>query len=83
MSEHRTGARRSIWQGDAPIPEGPPLEGDVETDVCVIGGGLTGLTAALSIAREGRRVVLLERHRIGGGVTGSTTAHITSLVDGD
>ena len=48
----------------------PALHGSVEADVCVIGGGLAGLTAALWLARAGRSVVLLEAMRIGWGASG-------------
>jgi glycine/D-amino acid oxidase-like deaminating enzyme len=46
------------------------LQGYEEADVCVVGGGLAGLTAALSLARFGRSVVLLEAQRIGWGASG-------------
>ena len=48
----------------------PALGGDVETDVCVIGGGLAGLATALGLAERGRRVVLLEARRLGFGASG-------------
>jgi hypothetical protein len=48
----------------------PALEGEVEADVCVVGGGLAGITAALTLARFGRSVVLLEAERIGWGASG-------------
>ena len=48
----------------------PPLTDEVEADLCVIGGGLTGLSAALHGARAGMRVVLLEARRIGWGASG-------------
>lgn len=47
-----------------------PLEGDHETDVCIIGGGYTGLSAALHLSERGYRVTLLEAHRIGSGASG-------------
>ena len=43
------------------------LSGDVETDVAIIGAGMTGLTAAVHLASSGRRVVIVERDRVGGG----------------
>jgi gamma-glutamylputrescine oxidase len=48
----------------------PTLSGELEADVCVIGGGFTGLAAALNLAEAGRSVVLLEAERIGYGASG-------------
>lgn len=48
----------------------PPLVGDAECDVVVAGGGLTGLTAAWTLAQRGRSVVVLERGSVGGGLAG-------------
>ena len=48
----------------------PPLEANVSTDVCVIGGGLTGLSTALNLAERGYSVVLLEASKIGWGASG-------------
>ena len=48
----------------------PTLDGDLETDICVIGGGFSGVATALSLAERGRRVVLVEANRIGWGASG-------------
>jgi gamma-glutamylputrescine oxidase len=48
----------------------PPLAGAIETETCVIGGGLAGLTTALELAARGRPVVLLEANRVGWGASG-------------
>ena len=48
----------------------PRLDGDCKADVCVIGGGFTGLSAALNLAEQGLDVVLLEAERIGFGASG-------------
>jgi gamma-glutamylputrescine oxidase len=50
--------------------EHPPLHGSVRADVCVIGGGFTGVSAALNLAEAGFDVVLLEAERIGFGASG-------------
>jgi glycine/D-amino acid oxidase-like deaminating enzyme/nitrite reductase/ring-hydroxylating ferredoxin subunit len=50
-------------------------------DVVVIGGGITGVTAAYLLTRAGKRVCLLERDRLAAGDTGHTTAHLTQVTD--
>jgi len=61
----------SYYAASAPIePPGPPLAGELRCDVCVIGAGLTGLTAALELAARGFDVVVLEGQRIGWGASG-------------
>jgi len=51
-------------------PHRPPLEGETEADVCIIGGGYTGLSAALHLAERGYKTLLLEAKRIGYGASG-------------
>lgn len=51
-------------------PLRPALGGDHATDVCVLGAGYTGLSAALSLAERGYRVTVLEAHRVGWGASG-------------
>jgi gamma-glutamylputrescine oxidase len=51
-------------------PARPTLEGDTRADVCVIGAGIGGCSAALDLASRGYRVVLLEAHRVGWGASG-------------
>ncbi|MEM8838718.1 MAG: FAD-binding oxidoreductase [Pseudomonadota bacterium] len=58
------------------IPHYPGLEGDIETDVCVIGAGYTGLTAALFLAKAGIPVVVLEANRVGWGASGRNGGQI-------
>ena len=48
----------------------PPLQGVVETDTVIVGGGLAGLTTALELARAGIRVIVLEAQSIGFGASG-------------
>ena len=54
----------------------PPPVGEVHCDVCVVGGGLTGLTAALSLAERGLRVTLLEANTIGWGASGRSGGQV-------
>ena len=52
------------------LREAPALQGDVTCDVCVVGGGFTGVASALELAERGYKVVLLEAQRIGWGASG-------------
>lgn len=53
-----------------PIPDYPALDGSLDCDVCVVGGGLAGLSAALNLAERGYSVVLLEGSRLGHAASG-------------
>ena len=65
------GMERSYYVATAnPFAPAPRLEGEITADVVVIGGGYTGLHAALSAAERGYSVVLLEAGRIGWGASG-------------
>jgi glycine/D-amino acid oxidase-like deaminating enzyme len=69
----------SVWIETGPAqPSFPPLGVDVHADVVVIGGGIVGITTALLAQEAGADVVLLEANRLVHGVTGHTTAKVTS-----
>ncbi|WP_376874210.1 NAD(P)/FAD-dependent oxidoreductase [Albirhodobacter sp. R86504] len=61
-----------------PFPAQPSLRGEVSADVCVIGGGYTGLSAALELAERGFSVVLLEAQRVGFGASGRNGGQVGS-----
>jgi glycine/D-amino acid oxidase-like deaminating enzyme/nitrite reductase/ring-hydroxylating ferredoxin subunit len=67
----------SIWL-ETTGPEFPRLERDIAADVAVVGGGIVGVTTALLLHEAGARVVLIDANRIGHGVTGHTTAKVSS-----
>jgi glycine/D-amino acid oxidase-like deaminating enzyme/nitrite reductase/ring-hydroxylating ferredoxin subunit len=69
----------SPWLDGAAHPERPALGRDLEVDCVVVGAGIVGLTAALALRRGGANVVVLEGRSVGAGVTGNTTAKLTSL----
>jgi glycine/D-amino acid oxidase-like deaminating enzyme len=64
-------AVRSLWAATAtPAPELPRLESDVRADVAIVGGGYSGLSAALTLQQRGIRPVVLDAHSIGWAASG-------------
>ena len=64
-------AQNSYYAATAtPLPEQPKLKGHVTADVCVVGAGLAGLSAALELANKGYKVILLEGRRVAWGASG-------------
>src|SRR5512132_561713 len=70
----------SVWHAGAPTTNFPSLPGDAETDVVIVGGGITGITLAALLADAGRRVVVLEALRVGEGTTGHSTGNLYGVV---
>lgn len=66
-----------------PLPPFAPLKRHHDADVCVIGGGLTGLSAALHAAKAGHRVILLEAQRVGWGASGRAGGQINGGLNWD
>jgi glycine/D-amino acid oxidase-like deaminating enzyme/nitrite reductase/ring-hydroxylating ferredoxin subunit len=79
MHPTTTSAAQGLWLHTASAPTYPALERELETDVAVLGGGITGLTTALLLKRDGARVAVVEAARVGSGVTGCTTAKVSAL----
>src|SRR5262249_10296154 len=61
-----------------PAPSRPPLAGDAEADVCIIGGGYTGLSAALHLAERGYKTLLLGAERGGYGAPGRSGGQLNT-----
>jgi glycine/D-amino acid oxidase-like deaminating enzyme/nitrite reductase/ring-hydroxylating ferredoxin subunit len=76
-----SGASRSLWMKDGELARHEPLAGDAHADVCVVGAGIAGLATAWLLAREGRRVIVLDDGPVAGGETGRTTAHLANVMD--
>ena len=71
---------KSSWQPTR-AEKYPRLKKNQHFDVVIIGGGITGLSAAFFLKQAGKTVCVLERDRIGDGDTGHTTAHLTAVTD--
>ena len=61
-----------------PLAAFPPLHGATRADVCIVGGGYTGLSAALHLRQRGYDVVLLEAHKVGWGASGRNGGQVGS-----
>lgn len=74
---------RSYYAASLREPTGyPRLEGGIEADVCVVGGGFTGVATALTLAERGYAVALLEANRIGWGASGRNGGQLINGISG-
>ena len=68
----------SIWKSQVEMPKFERLEGNKKTDVLIIGGGMAGVLCAYFLQQAGVDYMLVEKRRVGSGVTQNTTAKITA-----
>jgi glycine/D-amino acid oxidase-like deaminating enzyme/nitrite reductase/ring-hydroxylating ferredoxin subunit len=68
----------SLWIATTPETSYAQLPGDISVDVCILGGGITGISTAFLLKQTGATVAVVEASRIVERVTGNTTAKITS-----
>ncbi|MEO4048119.1 FAD-binding oxidoreductase [Pseudomonas sp. CAU 1711] len=66
-----------------PVPERPELQGEVETDVCIIGAGYTGLSTGLFLLENGFKVTILEAAKVGFGASGRNGGQIVNSYSRD
>lgn len=77
-----SGQTTSVWMATAKeIPSDGQLTENQHADVAIVGAGIAGMTTAYLLAREGKRVVVLDDGPIGGGMTARTTAHLVNALD--
>lgn len=69
---------QSIWKQEVQFKSREKLTQDIETEVAVLGAGITGILIGYFLKQAGHEVVLLEANRVCGGQTGNTTAKITA-----
>jgi glycine/D-amino acid oxidase-like deaminating enzyme/nitrite reductase/ring-hydroxylating ferredoxin subunit len=77
----QAGITLSLWTAITEVPQYPPLIRNLNADVCIIGAGITGLTCAYFLCKEGKNVIVIEDGTIASGETARTTAHITNIID--
>ncbi|AXI09812.1 FAD-dependent oxidoreductase [Oceanobacillus zhaokaii] len=77
FSEHP----KSYWRDLIDFPNFARLDQDIEVDIAIVGGGITGITSAYLLANEGLKVAILEADQLMNGTTGHTTAKITAQHD--
>ncbi len=75
------GRTTSVWMASATMQGEAPLSADVHADVCIVGAGIAGLTTAYFLAKEGKKVIVVDDGPTAGGDTCRTTAHLVSALD--
>jgi glycine/D-amino acid oxidase-like deaminating enzyme/nitrite reductase/ring-hydroxylating ferredoxin subunit len=85
MSLHPAGSTDSvsIWIDTSPSTRYRTLSKSLETDVAIVGAGITGITAAYLLSQQGLSVSLIEKGRVAMSESGHTTAHIIEATDAD
>jgi glycine/D-amino acid oxidase-like deaminating enzyme/Rieske Fe-S protein len=71
----------SIWQDTEQMPRFSSLRQNISVDVCIVGGGIAGITSAYLLMKEGKSVCLLEDMELASGQSGRTTAHFVTALD--
>ncbi|MDD3743272.1 MAG: FAD-dependent oxidoreductase [Lentimicrobiaceae bacterium] len=72
---------QSIWKDTASIHNHQVLNRDISADVAIIGGGVTGISTARLLARQGLKVVVAESLKVGGGTSGHSTGNLYVTID--
>lgn len=81
MDSIHSNETHSLWHRQKEAVYLPPLDQDIEADVCIIGGGIAGLTTAYLLLQEGFNVVVVEKSTFCKGQSGRSTAHLTVALD--
>lgn len=79
-----SGATDSVWVHNEPYSKRvsfPKLDKDIETDVCIVGSGISGITIAYELVKQGVDVTMLEARDILSGESGRTSGHLSADLD--
>lgn len=79
MIQHLPKKSQSFWLDFTSASNYPSLSENISVDVAIVGGGLVGINAAKLLKQAGKTVAILEAEEVAAGVSGHTTAKITSL----
>lgn len=77
---NNSGFSKSLWM-EIPLPTFPVLDENMETDVCIVGAGIVGLTCAYTLSKQGKSVIVVDQGAVAGGQSARTTAHLTWVLD--
>ena len=77
-SDERT---QSLWMNVEVAPDAPRLKGSMRCDTLIVGSGIAGLSSAYELSQAGQSVIVIDRGKIGGGMTSRTTAHLAPICD--
>lgn len=72
---------QSLWNSFSGSTDFLALSGDIQVDVAIVGGGITGITTAQLLAEAGYRVAVLESKKVGGGTTSHSTGNLYYTID--
>lgn len=81
---HTSGARESVWVHLDPPSNRPTfstLDRDIETEICIVGAGIAGISIAYELVSRGHEVTLIEAREVLSGETGRTSGHLSSALD--
>jgi glycine/D-amino acid oxidase-like deaminating enzyme len=74
-------SNQSLWVATTTMPTYSPLQENIHTEIGIVGAGIAGLTIAYLLTQAGKAVVLLDDGPVAGGMTGVTTAHLSTAID--
>ena len=70
----------SLWMDSVEMPRCPSLSENINAEICIVGGGIAGLTAAYLLLKECKHVCVLEDYELGSGQSGRTTAQFSTVL---